>query len=56
MSRLRPGKLGTASGKRNSLAALKPGAVFTSPSTDGRDREYVVVFERKATYKKPSFL
>lgn len=31
-------------------------SVYVAPSLDGRDREYVVVLERKAIYKKPSFL
>ncbi|GGG79557.1 hypothetical protein [Paenibacillus radicis (ex Gao et al. 2016)] len=31
-------------------------SVFVAPSVDGRDREYTVVLERKAIYKKPSFL
>lgn len=32
------------------------GSVYIAPSLDGSDKEYVVVFERKAVYKKPSYI
>lgn len=57
MSRIKRDKPGAAAGKAIRIPASKRrGEVFTSPSTDGRDREYVVVLERKAIYRKPSFL
>ncbi|MBD2846011.1 hypothetical protein IDH44_12470 [Paenibacillus sp. IB182496] len=31
-------------------------ARVTAPSVDGGDKEYVVVFAKKAVYEKPSFL
>ncbi|MFX3632798.1 MAG: hypothetical protein ACE3L7_06955 [Candidatus Pristimantibacillus sp.] len=58
MSKLRGEKVDPmmkATGK--SVQTSKDAAsVYVAPSLDGRDREYVVVFERKAIYKKPSFL
>jgi hypothetical protein len=47
------------SGKRNKAADREPkGKTLTvvAPSVDGgADKEYTVVFEKKALYKRPSF-
>ncbi|MOA62709.1 hypothetical protein D3C78_1882090 [compost metagenome] len=52
MSRLQPDKKNKAAGHPLSS---KPQLVFAPSIDGGADKEYTVVFEKKAIYNKPSF-
>lgn len=37
------------------VRSRKPDPVVLAPSIEGEDREYTVILEKKAIYKRPSF-